>query len=672
METAWIRHVLVFFGAIATSALLFSADNLHAQENADDLRSTVKKQSEQIEKQRIQLETLQQRLDAMSDGQNVQPVAATTNAQQPQAGDAPKSIEPASGENSPKRTNGALEIPPAADETGMRRVVESVLQEKPGIGMPPGVQTGFAAGQGFFIRSAANPVYDNWQDQSRIPFELRIRGRVQNDYYFYKTTDNLNHLTGQRYEPEAGDFSQIEVKRLRLFWEGTAFDPHLRYQFQLDGNTRGLGANQNNRIAQTAGTPSSASYAAPGIGGAASIDGGGSVTDAGVRLFTAWVAYDFELGTRGAGCGPSCPNGAYDYRPVLTFIVGKQQPFFGFEEILGSANSQFVDFSMADWFFDADDNNMLTAAAVQYRDFDDRLFATGMITNGNDYQEPNGQMMRTPGFIAGFWYDFGGTWDERAKRYQLYGYSASDLEWSPNPVVRVGGAVDIVPGDRASIYGDIEYLRVLAASSAPGGTRMINLLDGAPGTPAGAHSVDKFDYYTSDMWASLHWRGFSLTNEWWLRRLTGFQTNPHGGNQIVYQDGTGANALFPGGNLFDFGTMLQSGYFVVPKKLEIIGRYSTIDGTSGAIDGNGKVLRKVSIAGINGPVDVIQNAFRSFHQSNEYAVGFNYFLYGQLVKWSSDFSVYQGGNPAAGGASPSGYLPGVNGWMVRTQIQLAF
>jgi cell division protein FtsL len=250
METAWIRHVLVF-GVIAASALYLylSAGSLHAQENTDDLRSTVKKQSEQLEKQRVQLETLQQRLDAMSDGQNVQPVAATTNAQQPQAGDAPKSIEPASGEPTPKRRSGALEIPPPADETGMRRVVESVLQENPGIGMPPGVQTGFAAGQGFFIRSAANPVYDNWQDQSRIPFELRIRGRIQTDYYFYKTTDNLNHLTGQRYEPEAGDFSQIEVKRLRLFWEGTAFDPHLRYQFQLDGNTRGLGDNQNNRIA---------------------------------------------------------------------------------------------------------------------------------------------------------------------------------------------------------------------------------------------------------------------------------------------------------------------------------------------------------------------------------------------------------------------------------------
>ena len=178
--------------------------------------------------------------------------------------------------------------------------------------------------------------------------DLRIRGRVQLNYDFYKPTDNLNHLTGQRYEPAVGDFSQLEVKRLRLFWEGMAFDPNLRYQFQLDGNTRGLAAIQNNRIIQTTGTPPGASFAAPGIGGAASPIGGGATVDAGVRIFTAWVAYDFQLGARGKGCGPDCPDGTYTYHPVLTFIVGKQQPFFGFTEILGSANAQFVDFAMAD------------------------------------------------------------------------------------------------------------------------------------------------------------------------------------------------------------------------------------------------------------------------------------------------------------------------------------
>jgi hypothetical protein len=94
-------------------------------------------------------------------------------------------------------------------------------------------------------------------------------------------------------------------------------------------------------------------------------------------------------------------------------------------------------------------------------------------------------------------------------------------------------------------------------------------------------------------------------------------------------------------------------------------------GDSGDINGTGK-FRTVQLPGFSGPVRVIDGAFRNFHEAREIAIGMNYFFYGQLVKWSSDFSVYRGGNPAAGGASPAGFMPGVDGWLVRTQLQLAF
>lgn len=662
----------------AISLLLLSVGEIRAQQNADDLRKLIDVQSKQLElqqkqleQQRQQMEELKRRLDAMSNGQNVKQAAATATAQPPSTADAPKSLEPKKGGGQKKEEQENGESAAPLDQPGVESIIDNYLKSKPGAGMPAGVQTGFNAGQGFFIRSAPNPAYTNWTDQSRIPFELRIRGRIQTDYYFYKVTDNLNHLTGNRYEPEVGDFSQIEVKRLRLFWEGTAFTPNLRYQFQIDGNTRGLGGFENNRIVQTAGVPPSASYGAPGIGTAASPVGGGVTEDHALRLFTAWIAYDIPLGGDDQGCGPNCPQGTTRYRPVLTFIVGKQQPFFAFTEILGSANAQLVDFAMADWFFNADDNNMLTAASVQYRDFDDRLFATAQITNGNETQTPNIQMDRLPGFIAGLWYDFGGTWDSQAQRWLLYGSSPSDLMFSLNPVLRVGAALNLVPMDRRSIYGDVEQSRVLVTPGGPGGTRLINLLNGDSLAPAGSHAIDKFDSFSYDAWASFHWRGFSLTNEWWVRRLTAFQSNPLGRNLIIYQDGTGANALFPGGNLLDFGTLVQGGYFLVPKKLELVGRYSMIEGDSGDINGTGK-FRTVLLPGIVGPVRIIDGAFRNFHTSSEIAFGFNYFFFGQLVKWSSDFGVYQGGNPAAGGASPAGYIPGVDGWLVRTQLQLAF
>ncbi len=645
-------------GAALLAAVLLGAGTGRAQDSeVADLRR-------KIERQEKELEALKHRLDALAAPPGG---AAPAEPQEQKTATEPQEQKAATGDEAPAQDNGDN-----SNESSFQKTIDNFLKANPGIGMPPGVQTGYSSGGGFFIRSTPNPAYVAWQDQSRIPFELRIRGRVQLDYYFYKVTDNLNHLTGKRYEPEVGDFSQIEVKRVRIYWEGTAFDPDLHYQLQIDGNTRGLGGTPDNRIVQTAGSSTpAASYGAPGIGGATSTDGGGDQVDNSLRLFTAFVSYDWHLGGSGGGCGPDCPEGTVRYQPTLTLIVGKQQPFFGFTEILGSANSQFVDFAMADWFFDADDNNMLTAAAVQYRGFEDRLFATAMITDGNQSQFPNLQMIRTPGFIAGFWYDLGGSWNDGAKRWSLYGNSPSDLDFSCKPVLRIGTAVNLVPGDRASIYGDVSQSRILVTPGGPGGTSLINLLDGAAGTPAGAHALDKFDTYSFDAWASLHWRGFSLTNEWWARRLTGFQSNPLGGDLILYQDGSGANALFPGGNLLDVGTLVQSGYFLIPKKLEVAARFSWVSGDSGDVNGSGR-FRTIAVPGIKGPVRVITDAFRDFHEAQEIAVGTNYYFYGQMVKWSTDFGIYRGGNPAAGGASPSGYIAGVDGWLVRTQLQLAF
>ena len=57
---------------------------------------------------------------------------------------------------------------------------------------------------------------------------------------------------------------------------------------------------------------------------------------------------------------------------------------------------------------------------------------------------------------------------------------------------------------------------------------------------------------------------------------------------------------------------------------------------------------------------------------NEYGVGFNYYWKRQMLKWQTDFSYYQGGNPAGNGQSPAGFIAGSDGWLLRTQLQLAF
>jgi hypothetical protein len=625
--------------AIGAGVLLLVGAGTGRAGDTEELRRLVEEQGRQIQALKAQLEA-----------------RAPQTENQPPAGDAAKAAD------------GKAKI----DDEAVKKIVSDYLKDNPGAGMPSGVQTGYTLGQGFTIRSTPDPRYANWTDDSKIPFELRFRGRIQLDYYRYKVTDTTNHLTNRPATQDANatrqaDFSQLEVKRLRLIWEGTAFDPNLRFNFTLDGNTRGLGGFQNNRVLQTTGgTDPNASPA--------SVIGGGVTIDHSVRLFEGWVAYDFHPCWWEKGCGPDCPEGTVKYAPTFTIIAGKLKPFFGLEEILGSLNEQMVEYSMADWFFDADDDNLMTSAGFKIKALDDRLYVQGMITNGNESQFPNTQMDDYPGFQLGFWYDFGGSWNEDRKRWDLFGDCLSDIDYSCHPVVRVGAESNIVPMDRRSLYGDEEPSRVFVVPGGPqGGTRLINVLngDGAAATPLGSHDVDKFDSYSVGSFIALKYRGFSLWNEWYLRDLNDFRTTPNGRGNIIYTDTAGNNALFPHHALLDYGSTLQGGYFVVPKKLELVARWSFVRGESGAENGNG-TFHTVTVPGVTGPVRVYNEAFRVYHEADEYAVGVNYYFKRQLLKWQTDFSWYEGGNPAGGGQSAAGFIAGSDGWLLRTQIQLAF
>jgi hypothetical protein len=626
-----------------------------AGDNPEDLRALIEQQGKQIQE-------LKRQLDNVSTQQQVQGTAASDSGK--------------------------------IDDAAVKKIVSDYLKENPGAGMPSGVQTGYLLGQGFTIRSTPDPNYVKWDDDSRIPFELRFRGRIQLDYYRYKVTDTANHVTNTPSTANANatrqaDFSQLEVKRMRLVFAGTAFDPDLRYWLELDGNTRGLGGIQNNKVVQTAGgTGASAPNTSP-----VSPIGGGVTVDHAVRLFSAYVAYDFHGCGSEKGCGQPCPDGTVLYRPTYTAIAGKLKPFMGIEEFLGSGNEQLVEYGMSTWYFDADDDNLLMAAGTQVKAYDDRFFLQAIVTNGNESQFANTQMDDYPGFNVGLWWDFGGSWNEDKKRWNLFGDCLSDIDYSCRPVVRLGGAVNIVPMDRRSLYGDDEQSRVFVMPAGPGGTRLINVLSGdltastpppAGGTSAtvGSHAVDDFDSYTYDAFIATKYKGFSLMNEWWLRDLNDFRTSPNGKGNIIYQDtlvgGKAADALFPHHALLDYGTQLQAGYFIVPKKWELVARWSYIRGESGDINGNG-TFHTVTIPGVLNqstgalqPVHVVDGAFRHFHEADEYAVGFNYYFKRQLLKWQTDISWYEGGNPAGGASSPAGFIPGLDGWMLRTQIQLWF
>src|SRR5439155_23475923 len=138
-------------------------------------------------------------------------------------------------------------------------------------------------------------------------------------------------------------------------------------------------------------------------------------------------------------------------------------------------------------------------------------------------------------------------------------------------------------------------------------------------------------------------------NDWFFRSLNAFRSTPNGGGVLIYQDSTGANALFPKGQgLFDYGMLLQGGYFIIPKKLEVAARWSFIRGDSGDINGSGR-FATVTIPGVltatgaPAPVHVVAAAFRNFHEADEYAMGLNYYFKGQLLKWCTDLCIYRGG-----------------------------
>jgi hypothetical protein len=647
--------------AVACATLIATAGIGRAGDNEADLRKQLNEQAKQI-----------QELKQMIQGGTIKPAAA----------DAPK-----------------------LDDAAVKKIVESYLKENPGAGMPPSVQTGYSSSTGFAIRSANDPKYINWDDECKIPFELRMRGRIQADYYFYKVTDKVNHQTGTQNLQSIGggknqpindspDFSQLEIKRTRLQFTGTAFDPNFRYWIELDGNTRGLSALAGSGVPNTNGDNQ---INTTGVQGGNTI----ATVDHAVRLFSAYVAYDFHPCWGEKGCGPDCAPGTVPYTPTLTAIVGKFKPYFSFEEVLGSGNQQFVEYGMSEWFFDADDDNLLMQAGLQYKGIEDRLFLTATVTNGNETQIANLQMDDLPGFIGGFWYDFGGNWNEAKKKWDLYGTSVSDLEWSYRPVVRVGGMANIVPMDRRTEFTNAELNRVRTVAPGIGGTGLVGTLNGGGITPsnnASQFAVDAFDSYSYETYISGKYRGFSFLNDWWVRDLNNFRGRPgpvgafpgNGLNQsILYTDNkaTGSPvALFPARHgVIDYGTMFQAGYFIVPKKLEIAGRWSWIRGESGSINGNGtfknvpaaslglSAAQIATLPAVNaGSIRAYNAAFDKYQEAQEYAVGVNYYFHGQQLKWQTDVSFYQGGNPAAGGQSPAGFIPGVDGWMLRTQIQFAF
>jgi hypothetical protein len=125
--------------------------------------------------------------------------------------------------------------------------------------------------------------------------------------------------------------------------------------------------------------------------------------------------------------------------------------------------------------------------------------------------------------------------------------------------------------------------------------------------------------------SSWKYRGWSFTSEYYLRSIDGFQ-----------------GATIP--DLFDHGFWMQLGKFLVREKLQVLARWSRINGNSGTLG-------------------------QDDQSAEEIAGGFVWYFRGQHAKLTFD-ATYLDGAPI--NSSALGITPGQMGWLYRTQIQFAF
>lgn len=148
------------------------------------------------------------------------------------------------------------------------------------------------------------------------------------------------------------------------------------------------------------------------------------------------------------------------------------------------------------------------------------------------------------------------------------------------------------------------------------GNRLADILPG---------SVSQYHVATYSVDYSLKFRGWSVNSEYYFRNLSAFQ-----GDSLP--------------DLFDHGFWLQSGYFLVPRKLEALARWSRVVGKSGSLGSRDE-------------------------SSDERAAGLTCYFRRHAAKLTLD-ATYLDGAPINSFALD--ISPGAVGWLWRTQLQFSF
>ena len=276
--------------------------------------------------------------------------------------------------------------------------------------------------------------------------------------------------------------------------------------------------------------------------------------------------------------------------------------------LAGSTRTHLADRSMSNSFFRPDRSIGIWAEG----EIADGVFYRAMLANGFNTQD----LRPAPGLIAHeidslFAYAATSYWDP----FGDYGKGYADIDCSCDLLARVGHSFTFAPNQSQD---NLSGIRLEETS--------FRLSDGslltAPGVLGPGAQVRAFDAYLYAVDAAFKYRGWSMNSEFYFRWLEDLK----------------ANAPIITNELYDDGFYVDLGKMILPKKLEAVGRVSTVDG--------------------------------AFGDSWEYAGGFNIYLNGDHThKLTLDAAVLDG-SPIA--ASSPNYEIGQNGMLYRMQYQVAF
>jgi phosphate-selective porin OprO/OprP len=283
------------------------------------------------------------------------------------------------------------------------------------------------------------------------------------------------------------------------------------------------------------------------------------------NAFYPWLKYKAQMNWVGksdaSGNSTELEDAIVDlaYFPALSLQGGQYKVPFDRQELTSSGAQQFVDRAITNGRFSfARDQGVMLHGVLGDEKLEWFEYSLGVF-NGNGRNRSNNDNPDHLGVVRLYFMPFG-------SRSGYFKYSESDVENTPRPALALGAAGAYNPvTNRSSATVPI----TVPDPNNPGGT-----LD--TGRMLQTNTEQDADIYRVTLDAHFKWRGLSLLGDYF------FESRDNKSTQVTMTEiGTNGRPgpTVPGASRtadvdLTHGFLVQAGYFVIPKKVEIAGRYA--------------------------------------------------------------------------------------------------